>query len=449
MKKDRTLRKWIDFLKGLSPNVFGVCLLLLGAMSVVSCDDEPEDEPAPSPTVLSAPTNVKAVQNGNVIKVSWDYVSKAVRYVVYARQGSSVESSTSSTSETYSNYEPERKVSGLYYFKVKAVAYDGTESAYSTEVSCMYKPSSTGGGNDDDRNLSAPTGVSARQDGSSVKVSWNTVGAATSYNVYRSSSSSGTFSKIGSASNTSYTDNSPLKGYNYYKVTAVKGSTESDKSAVASVNYSSGNGGGTTTKPSVPTGVRVANEGNSILPMITIRWNAVSEAKSYNVYRSTSEHGSYSLIGSTTGTAKVDENPREGTSYYKVTAENSAGESGYSSAVSYTYKANDVEPCPVQYGNCTATSTTITMRWTVPTGSGCGKPTKAYLKVKNPDNDNYVVLETLSATTTTASFNFLPWVCTETYTSGYVYVGVITENDKGTSGGIPKVYDTKNKKWIN
>jgi hypothetical protein len=32
---------------------------------------------------------------------------------------------------------------------------------------------------------------------------------------------------------------------------------------------------------------------------------------------------------------------------------------------------------------------------------------------------------------------------------GYVYVGIITENDKGTSGGIAKVYDTNAKKWIN
>ena len=397
---------------------------------------------------MSAPTNVKAEQNGDAIRVSWNYVSGAVRYVVSSRQGSEL-ATTSSTSDTYSIYTPARKVSGNCYFKVKAISYNGEESAYSVEVSCMYKPSSQNGGSGDDGTLSAPTGVSAVKDGSCIKISWNTVSVATSYNIYRSSSSSGTFSKLGSASNTLYIDNSPLNGYNYYKVTAVKGSQESDKSVVVSVDYSTGNGGGTTTKPTAPTGVRVANEGSSLVPMITIRWNTVSDATSYNVYRSTSEYGSYSKIGSATLNVKVDDNPREGTTYYKVTAVNSAGESGYSNVASYTYKANDVAPCPVQYGNCTVTSTNITMRWTVPTQSGCGKPTKAYLKVMHPDTEEYVVLETLSPTTTSTSFNYLPWVCKGTYTSGYVYVGVITENDKGTSGGVPKVYDTKNKKWIN
>lgn len=445
MKKNRKLEMVSGFLGKPLSNVLSICLMLLCMMCAISCNDDPEDEPNNMKTTLSAPTNVTAVQKGDAIMVSWNYVSNAARYIVYARQGSNATTSSFSASDTYVTYTPERKTSGYCYFKVKAVAYDGTESSYSTEVACMYKPGSSGG-NDDV--LSAPTGVSAVKEGSSIKISWNTVSAATSYNVYRSSSSGGTFSKLGSATNTLYTDNSPLSGYNYYKVTAVKGSQESDKSVVASVNYSSGSGGGTTTKPSAPTGVRVDNEGNSLVPMITIRWNDVSDATSYNVYRSTSQYGSYSKMGTTTVTAKVDDNPREGTTYYKVTAVNSAGESGYSAVVSYTYKANDVAPCPVQYGNCTATSTTITMRWTVPTQSGCGKPTKAYLKVKHPDNDEYVVLETLSPTATTASFNFLPWINTGKYNSGYVYVGIITENDKGTSGGVPKVYDTKNKKWF-
>lgn len=340
MKKDRTLRKLIDFLKGLSPNVFGMCLMLLGTMSMVSCDDEPEDEPTPSPTVLSAPTNVKAVQNGNVIRVSWDYVSKAVRYVVYSRQGSSGEPSMSSTSDTYSTYEPGRKVSGYCYFKVKAVAYDGTESAYSMEVSCMYKPGSTGDGNGDDGNLSAPTGVSARQDGSSVKVSWNSVTAATSYNVYRSGSASGTFSKVGSVSNTSYTDNNPLKGYNYYKVTSVKGSTESDKSAATSVNYSSGNGGGTTTKPSVPTGLRAVQQNQSIV----VSWNSVQDVYYYRLWyqRPNDSHEDFTNVYSPSTSAEFDRNMKDGTWTFWIQAVNSDYEaSEKSSKVTCTFKGNN------------------------------------------------------------------------------------------------------------
>ena len=32
--------------------------------------------------------------------------------------------------------------------------------------------------------------------------------------------------------------------------------------------------------------------------------------------------------------------------------------------------------------------------------------------------------------------------------SGFVKAGVILENDYGSGGGTPKVYDTKNKRWI-
>jgi hypothetical protein len=135
------------------------------------------------------------------------------------------------------------------------------------------------------------------------------------------------------------------------------------------------------------------------------------------------------------------------TYYYKVSAVNSAGEGSQSSYASLTTvdPATAFEPCPVTYGSCTVSGSTITMRWTVPTTSGCGTPTKAYLRVKNYNNNDYVNVETLSGTATSASFNYLPWVTSD----GYVYVGIITENSNGTSGGLPRAYDTNGKKWIN
>ncbi len=296
----------------------------------------------------------------------------------------------------------------------------------------------TGGGE-----LPAPTGISASKNGSSISISWNAVSGATSYFVYRSNSSDGTYSSLTSVSSTSGVDASPMNGDNYYKVKASNGSKTSDFSSYAYVNYTTGGG---TTKPNVPTGVRVSNEGNSIIPMIAIRWNSVSDATSYKVYRGTSASGVYSQIGNTTtNNVLVDDNPREGTTYYKVKAINSAGESDYSAYASVEYKANDVAPCPVTYGSCTVSGTTITMRWTTSNTTGCGAPTKAYLRVRNPDSGVYVDLQTLSATATSASFTYTPWVDS----NGYVYVGIILENAKGTSGGTPKVYDNKGKKWIN
>jgi len=323
------------------------------------------------------------------------------------------------------------------------------ESQVSIRVYQSGVQNSGGGGS---TSLSAPTGVTATQNGSSVVVSWNSVQGATSYKVYWSSSTNGTYSLDGTSNSTRYTDYLPLSGYNYYKVKAENNAGESALSSYASCNYSSGGGGGggggggATTVPSAPTGVIATNVGSALIPDIRVSWNSVSGATSYKLYRSSSASGSYSQIGSaTTFTYLSDFNPREGSNYYRVRAVNSAGESANSNYALYNYDpSSSVKPCPPTYGNCTVSGTTITMRWSVSTTYGCGIPTKAYLRVKYPTNSQYSNVQTLSGTTTSASFNYSSWVDSE----GYVWVGILLENDKGTSGGIPMVYDTKNKKWL-
>ena len=84
----------------------------------------------------------------------------------------------------------------------------------------------------------APTGVNATLSGSQIQVSWSSVSNATSYKVYRSSAADGSYTLIGSPTNTYYYDTNPLTGYNYYKVKAVNSAGESAFSSVASCNYS-------------------------------------------------------------------------------------------------------------------------------------------------------------------------------------------------------------------
>ncbi|MDR2384159.1 MAG: hypothetical protein LBD80_00655 [Tannerella sp.] len=420
-------------------------VLLAGGFTFFSCNDEDGNSDGEI-TSLSAPSNVSASQSGSFVSISWNNVSGATYYEIYRSSSSGPNSSYEKISDGEENYaEDWSPLNGENYYKIRAVKESGSVEIKSDYSNFAYVKFSSNNGGGETSTLTAPTNVSASQNGSSISISWNSVPGATQYFVYRSGSLTGSYNSLTSVSETSASDASPLNGYNYYKVKASNGSTTSDFSSYAYVNYTSG-GGNTSVKPSAPTGVTVSNEGNSIIPMITIKWNSVSDATSYKVYRSTSANGTYSQIGSsTTYTVLTDDNPREGTSYYKVKAVNSAGESDFSAYASFTYTANDVSPCPVSYGNCTVSGTTITMRWTVPTSAGCGTPKKAYLRVKNPDNNNYADLQTLSGSATSASFTYTPWVNPD----GYVYVGIITENDMGTSGGTPKIYDTKNKKWIN
>ncbi len=390
----------------------------------------------------SAPSSASASVRELTICVTWSRVEDADSYEIYDGDGYYL-NETYGTS--YTDYSPRE---GYNDYLIYARNQYGMSSSYAY-ATCYYEGNGGGNGGSGNSAPSAPTGVSAEVSGSRVCVTWNSVSNASYYKVYRASSSSGSYSVIASStSNTYYYDASPNTN-NYYKVTAVNSSgTESEKSDYAYCYYSSGGGGGGgggTTVPDAPTGVNAENYGNAMLPDIRISWNSVSNATSYKVYRSTSANGSYSQIGSsTTNTFLSDSNPRQGYNYYKVKAFNNAGGSSYSSYAVYNYDpGSQLSPCPVHYTSHTATSYQITLRWTNPTTYGCGTPTTAYLRVRNPDSGVYADLQTLSGSATSASFSYGMWADSE----GYVYCGIITENSAGTSGGLPLVYNWKTNTW--
>jgi hypothetical protein len=173
---------------------------------------------------------------------------------------------------------------------------------------------------------SAPTGVSATaQSSSSIRVSWSasSSGTPTYYNIYRSSTASGTYISRGYVSGTitSYTDTG-LSGSTtyYYKVDAENSAGKS----VQSLSVSATTQSSTPTKLATPTNLGIFSE--SGYSFVQISWTEVALASTYKVYRSTSANGTYSEItvsfgtsGSNTVTA-TDSSPRTGTSYYKVRA---------------------------------------------------------------------------------------------------------------------------------
>lgn len=204
-------------------------------------------------------------------------------------------------------------------------------------------------------------------------------------------------------------------------------------------------GGGGTSKPSVPSGLSAYWDGPTSYPYVVLSWNSVSNATNYQIFRSSSASGSYSKIGDSSYSSYSDNNVSIGkTYYYKVKATNSAGTSDYSNYVSVTLE-DTRKPGPVKYGNCTATSTSITLRWTIPTDPLYGKPAKIVLRLYEPTYKKWVDAQELSGTATSVTFSFGMWIDSD----GYVKCGVIPYNDYGSGGGTAKVYDTKNKKWIN
>lgn len=205
-----------------------------------------------------------------------------------------------------------------------------------------------------------------------------------------------------------------------------------------------GNNGGNNdnTKPDAPTGVTANFEGTAMLPEIVVRWNEVSGAQSYNVYRSTSANGTYSKIASANWNIYADSNPKNGTNYYKVTAVGSNGkESDKSSYASASYDKDAVSPCPPTVKG-TATSTDITLKWTYSTSTGCGKPTSVTIRVTNPDSGKAADLETFSSSKTSYTFAFGMWADSE----GWVKMGVKVENDYGDAVKTV-IYNYKTNTW--
>ena len=178
--------------------------------------------------------------------------------------------------------------------------------------------------------LSAPTNVKAevdvKDDNFVVNVSWDAVKYAQSYNVYRSSSSSGTYSLVAEGiTSTTWIDDSPQKGYNYYKVCAVNRKMTSAQSSYASVTVSLAD----------PTNVKAELDENDLV--VNVSWDVVKYAQSYKVYRSSSSSGTYSLVAEgITSTTWIDDSPQEGHNYYKVCAINRNIISSQSSYASVT-----------------------------------------------------------------------------------------------------------------
>jgi len=118
--------------------------------------------------------------------------------------------------------------------------------------------------------------------------------------------------------------------------------------------------------PSVPTGISTVATSSS---SITVSWDAVDNADGYNVYRSSSASDTYTLIG-TPSTASYTDTGLSGstTYYYKISANNSAGESSQSIVVSATTFV-PIPDTPTDV-NATATSTSsITVSWAAVSGA--------------------------------------------------------------------------------
>ncbi len=164
-----------------------------------------------------------------------------------------------------------------------------------------------------------------------VTLSWAAVKNAAEYEVYRSLTKYGLYSKLGSTDGTAYTDTTAKTGYTYYyKVKTVAADGEkSTYSAVVS-----------RTCDCAAPAVKASNKAST--GKVTLSWSKVDGAKEYVVYRATSKNGTYTKLYTTTGTTFTNTSAKAGyTYYYKVKAVSSKTTDADSAFSAIVYRTCD------------------------------------------------------------------------------------------------------------
>ncbi len=179
---------------------------------------------------------------------------------------------------------------------------------------------------------STPTGVNVVVSGSSeLAISWNSVENTTYYNIYWSTTPgvSKKSTKKAGITSTNYVHTGLTNGaIYYYVVTAVNSYGESSESAEVSA---------TTLDVPRPPGAVAAVAGDR---QVTVSWNTVVNATSYNIYWSTTPGVSGTKIPDITSTSYTHTGLTNGdTYYYVVTAVNSFGEGSESKELAVTPSA--------------------------------------------------------------------------------------------------------------
>ncbi|MDR1215910.1 MAG: fibronectin type III domain-containing protein [Treponema sp.] len=277
-------------------------------------------------TVPSVPTGITATAvSSSSITVSWSAVSGATGYRIYWATSSSGSYSQKESVTSTSFTDTGLSANTPYYYKVSAYNSSG-ESGQSNYYSATTSSSTPSGSAP-----SVPTNVTATAvSSSSITVNWSSVSGATGYHIYWATSSSGSYSQKESVTSTSFTDtglsaNTPY----YYKVSAYNDSGESEQSSY----YSATTLSPTPSIPSAPTNVTATRlSANNV----SVTWNPVSGATSYEVYWAYTASGEYTLDGTATSTSFTSTDwGADESGYFKVKAVNGAGSSDYSSIASF------------------------------------------------------------------------------------------------------------------
>jgi hypothetical protein len=298
---------------------------------------------------LTVPANVNADPTEYAIFLTWNPVAGAVSYrIKYCRV------SDGSCYEHYTTTDTEILIPGLtpeteYSYQVRAIR--GSEQ---TEYSAVKYITTL----NPNVEISIPTNVKASTTENSITVTWNPVAGATGYRIKYCFEYLGTLMNCMdnlTTENTTMVIPELYTGYTYsYQVCAMKGSDQSDYSAVQTIEVKNPE----IVPVPVPANVNAEAAENSI----TVTWNAVTGASAYQVKICSAGNCDEKHV--TTATSIVIPELSPETEYtYQVRTIKGSEVSEYSSVKQIaTLKETVIIPFPLNV-NATATENSITVTW--------------------------------------------------------------------------------------
>lgn len=259
---------------------------------------------AKSFTYFASP-KVEVENRTSAITVTWDKISGAKSYYVY-RKGPG-DSSWKKVSTVTKNIYTDSNVKNGKYYRYTVKAYNGEIfSAYNTDGWRIKR-------------LSAPKLKSIKNSTSGVTLEWSKVTGASKYIVMRKQSGSSKWEEIKTTTSLSYTDKTAKAGkiYTY--------SVKAGYSDYRSIYVADGLKIKRMSRPGLES-VKSSKSG------VTFKWNTVTGASGYYVYRKTGT-GDWEQLAKVTGSASssyVDKTAKKGkTYYYSVRAYSGSYKSAY------------------------------------------------------------------------------------------------------------------------
>ena len=215
-----------------------------------------------------------------------------------------------------------------------------------------------------------------------IDMAWPAVTWATSYKVYRSTTANGTYSLVQTLGNVLTASDTGLTCFTqyYYEIVAINVSGSSALST---------SGTATTLLPPIPVTPTLPSAVAVSPYQINISWTSVSGAVGYNIYRSLTSGGTYTLLSSV---GMVSTIPDSGLNFltpyfYKVSATNLGGESPLTTYVTVTTQA---PPAPVGLISTPLSQFQIDLSWTASVGATGYKVYRS-----TTSNGTYTLLRTL------------------------------------------------------